>query len=55
MLHDLEVGLKKSGFSVFSADSGIVCVANLQLFTPDVLLLDLNLKWGGCDGVLEAM
>ena len=30
-------------------------MAKLDLLTPDILLLDADLMWGGCDGVLEAM
>lgn len=55
VLYDLEFGLQKSGFSVFSADTGIACVAQLELYTPDILLVDADLKWGGCDGVLAVV
>jgi len=55
LLYDLEVGLQQSGFSVFSADTGIACVAQLELYTPDLLLLDADLKWGGYDGVLAVV
>lgn len=46
------MGLQQSGFSVFSADSGIACIEKLEQVDPDLLLLDADFKWGGCDGVL---
>ncbi len=52
VLFALEVGLKQSGFSVFSADTGIACVAQLELYIPEILLVGADLKWGGCAGVL---
>ena len=55
VLHDLEIGLSRSGFSVFAADSGIACVTKLEVFAPEILLVDVDLKWGGCDGVLATV
>jgi len=55
VLHDLEVGLLQSGFSTFSADSGITCIKKLKQCFPEILLLDAHLLWGGCDGVLALM
>ncbi len=47
LLEHIVLGLEQSGFSVINANSGITCVRKMGLFTPDVLLLDTDLLWGG--------
>lgn len=42
----------RHGYEVEVADGGVECLAKLRRFFPDVLILDLNLLWGGGDGVL---
>ena len=55
-LRDVYVWLLSSyGFRVETADDGLECLAKLRQFVPDLLLLDLELPWGGGDGVLEVM
>jgi DNA-binding response OmpR family regulator len=34
------------------AADGLECIAILQEFVPDALVLDQELLWGGCDGVM---
>lgn len=51
----LVLGLEQSGFSVHNANSGVNCVEKMRYITPDVLLLDPDLLWGGGDGVLATM
>lgn len=43
------------GFQVETAESGLDCVTKLRQFVPDLLILDLELPWGGGDGVLGMM
>jgi CheY-like chemotaxis protein len=37
------------------AADGLECITILREFVPDVLVLDGELLWGGCDGVVEHM
>ena len=55
LLEHLVLGLEQSGFSVHNANSGITCVEKMRCMTPEVLLLDPDLLWGGGDGVLALM
>jgi CheY-like chemotaxis protein len=43
---------KKRGYQTEISTDGLDCVRTLRHRTPDVLLLDLELRWGGGDGVL---
>ncbi len=43
------------GFDVATASDGVDCLSEMREFRPDVLVLDLDLLWGGADGVLAAM
>ena len=43
------------GFHVRTAGGGVDCVEKLRQFAPDLLILDLELPWGGGDGVLAVM
>lgn len=43
------------GYSVRVASGGVECLTALRETTPDVLVLDAELKWGGADGVLAVM
>ena len=40
------------GYEVETASDGLECVAKLRQATPAAMLLDLELRWGGGDGVL---
>lgn len=40
------------GFAVATADDGVECLELLREFLPDVLILSLELTWGGAEGVL---
>jgi CheY-like chemotaxis protein len=51
----LATRLRTAGFFAWIADSGIGCFHAMDRHTPDLLLLDPNLLWGGADGVLELM
>ena len=55
-LRDVYVWLLSSyGFRVETAGDSLECLTKLRQFVPDLLLLDLELPWGGGDGVLEVM
>jgi DNA-binding response OmpR family regulator len=47
--------LSAHSFQVDLADNGLQCVAKLRHFVPELLILDLNLPWGGGDGVLACL
>jgi CheY-like chemotaxis protein len=55
LLEHLVLGLQQSGFCVHNANSGITCIEKMRCITPEVLLLDPELLWGGGDGVLAMM
>lgn len=42
----------RDDFEVFTARDGVECLARLRDCTPDVLVLEPNLPWGGDDHVL---
>ena len=41
-----------SGFDVETAADGVECLSQLNLRTPDVMVLDVELRWGGTQGLL---
>jgi len=45
----------RSGWRVETSGDGIECLAQLRQSTPQVLILDLQLLWGGADGLLSVM
>ncbi len=47
--------LSQHGAVVSTATTGLACIDRLREFTPDVLVLDPSLLWGGGDGVLAVM
>ncbi len=47
--------LSSFGFEVEAIDNAVECQAKLRKSLPDVLILDLNLPWGGGYGVLSVM
>jgi DNA-binding response OmpR family regulator len=42
----------RQGYDVETASDGLDCVEKLRRVTPAVLVLDLEVRWGGADGVL---
>ena len=44
--------LTERGYEVETSTDGLDCLAKLRHVTPAVLVLDLELLWGGGDGVL---
>src|SRR5437868_575170 len=47
--------LTSCGFQVDVASTGVDCLARLREQTPDVLVLDDTLLWGGGDGILALL
>lgn len=47
--------LWQDGFELATTSSGLECVARLRERTPDVLVLEPQLPWGGGEGVLAIM
>lgn len=45
--------LRKHGYDVTVAEDGLECLRHLKRVSPDLLVLDLELTWGGGDGVLD--
>jgi DNA-binding response OmpR family regulator len=43
------------GWQVRTSGGGFECMAQLRQFSPHLLILDLQLPWGGADGVLAVM
>jgi len=44
-----------NGYDTETATNGLECSAILYRFVPDVLVIERELLWGGCDGVLAKM
>jgi FixJ family two-component response regulator len=44
-----------NGFLVITAESGLECVAKLAKIEPDVLVIALDIPWGGGDGVIARL
>jgi len=44
--------LTERGYAVETSTDGLSCVAKLRQVIPNLLVLDLELLWGGGDGVL---
>lgn len=53
--HGVSVQLRQAGFLVVAADDGIECIRKLRMTHPSVLVLDVDLLWGGADGALDLM
>jgi DNA-binding response OmpR family regulator/sRNA-binding carbon storage regulator CsrA len=45
----------RSGAVVSTAPTALACLDRLRDFSPDVLILEATLLWGGADGVLARM
>lgn len=47
--------LASRGYHIRTAANGLDCLEKLRQATPDLLILDLHLPWGGSEGVLAVM
>lgn len=52
---DFEGELRRHGLQVMSADHGVECLEVLRDFTPDIVVIEPELLWGGGDGVLAVL
>jgi two-component system, OmpR family, response regulator ResD len=55
LLSDYRNYLERHSFQVTTATTGLTCVAAMRHCTPDVLVLEPSIPWGGGDGVLAMM
>lgn len=55
LLDVMRRGLALRGFEVETATGGVECLSKLRLGTAEVVVLNLELFWGGGDGVLAVM
>ena len=55
MLERCERYSSLNGIALRTASGGVECLAELRRSPPDVLVLDMDLPWGGGDGVLSIM
>jgi CheY-like chemotaxis protein len=47
--------LTRHGYEVEVAEGGVDCLEKMERTPPDVLILDLNIPWGGGEGVLAVL
>jgi DNA-binding response OmpR family regulator len=45
--------LRRAGFEVATASDGLECMRKLRVWDPDVVVLELDIPWGGGVGVLD--
>jgi DNA-binding NtrC family response regulator len=55
LLEDYQAQLTQAGFDVATVQNGLDCLDMLRKFSPDVLVLEPEMPWGGGDGVLAVM
>ena len=47
--------LSRNGFEVATVADGLSCLAKLREWEPEILVLELDMPWGGGAGVLDLM
>jgi len=52
---DVERFFSVAGFRVKTALNGLDCLAKLRAEQPDILVVDLDMLWGGGDGVVALL
>lgn len=52
---EYECALRRLGFQVTTADDGLMCLEALRQHTPNVVVLDPELLWGGGDGIAAVL
>jgi DNA-binding response OmpR family regulator len=55
LLDNFQTYLERCGFEVSTAATGLECLERLRESSPDVLVLEPSIPWGGGDGVLTMM
>ena len=54
-LESFQSSMWDRGHDAELATTGLECSAILYRFIPDVLIIERDLVWGGCDGILTRM
>lgn len=52
---EFRLDLTRNGFDVVTADNALECLQSFQSFSPDVIVIEPELLWGGGDGVLDVI
>lgn len=52
---EYEATLRDSGFDAATAADGLRCLEEIKVVTPDLVVLDADILWGGADGVLAVL
>lgn len=52
---EFQQDLNRNGFDVVTADHGLECLRIFHGFSPDVIVIEPELPWGGGDGVLDVI
>ena len=47
--------LTRSGYRVLTASGGVECLSIIRNDLPTVIMLSVNLPWGGTDGLLDCL
>jgi len=55
LLNSYREFLGRDGFDVSTAADGLECLAKLREWEPDVLVVEVEMPWGGGAGVLDLM
>lgn len=55
LLDNFRAYLERCGFEVSTAATGLECLEMLRESSPDVLVIEPSILWGGGDGVLTMM
>lgn len=55
LLAEYRTALNRAGYRVALAADGIQCLRRIRDFEPDAIVLDVDLLWGGADGVMNAL
>lgn len=53
--NEYELALRRAGYYVATAESGIECMDRIRDFRPELVVLDTDLFWGGADGVMDVL
>ncbi len=55
LLSRYEEYLAKAGYEVFTSQDALDCLKKLRKYSPDIMVLEPMLPWGGGDGILAMM
>ena len=55
LMAEYRTALMRTGYRVGMAADGVQCFRRIRSFRPDLIVLDVDLLWGGADGVLDVL